>query len=65
MVMDWRAFIGKKVFLKTYQGYIYSGVVTEVDNSIDPIIFINFIDKFGKLIAFSNREIVEIREERY
>jgi len=65
MEMDWSVWIGKKVFLRTNRGYIYSGIVKDVESDKQGLILITLTDKFDKLVCFSSGEILEIREERY
>lgn len=61
--MDWKGWEGKKVFLRTNKSKVYSGIVKEVDDKGDRIIFISIIDKFGMLVTLITSEILEIKEE--
>jgi len=58
--MDWK---DKKVFVRTKHGKVYSGVIINIDNSNDGLIWISIIDKFGDRVQFVHSEIVEIKEE--
>jgi len=60
--MDWKRWKGKKIFLRTKHGKVYSGKVIEVEINL-PLIWIVIIDKFEKRVQFSASEIVEIKEE--
>jgi small nuclear ribonucleoprotein (snRNP)-like protein len=59
----WKKWIGKKVFIRTKNGRFYSGVVTEVLDNGDALIFITILDKFSKYVCFASSEIIEIKEE--
>jgi len=61
--MDWKDWIGKKVFVQLKSGAVYSGIVTEVEDVGDGHIFISMKDKFGKLVIFVVGEIIKIKEE--
>lgn len=61
--MDWNIWIGKKVFLRTIRERVYSGVVQEVQDIGDGIMFLSFIDKFGEWVTVTTKEIAEIKEE--
>lgn len=63
--MDWKEFIGRKIFLETIKGYQYSGIVEEVNDLGDGHFIILLKDKFDKLVGVTNKEIKIIREERY
>jgi len=62
--MEWKEWIGKKVFVQLKKGGIYSGKVIDVDDSFNPLIFITIIDKFGEKVTFTHSEIIKIKEER-
>lgn len=61
--MDWKDWIGKKVFLKLRDGGCYSGKVVEVDDSKPPLVWLILIDKFGNKITIVHSEIVKIVDE--
>jgi len=61
--MDWKKWENKKVFVKLKNGGYYSGKIIEIDFSLNPIIFITIIDKYGKNVSFVQSEIVKIVEE--
>jgi hypothetical protein len=61
--MDWKGYEGKKVFLRTKQGKVYSGVVKIVEKD-GPITFIYLKDKFDMFVTIVHSEIIEIKEER-
>lgn len=57
-------FEGKKVFISLKNNNIYNGIVSEVADLGNGLIFISIVDKFNKWVTFSSGEIAEIREER-
>ena len=59
----WKQWEGKKVFLRTKNDRVYSGVVVQIDDSDKYIIFLTLKDKFGLLVSTITNEIVEIKEE--
>ena len=61
--MDWNGWTGKKIFLRTIKGKVYSGNVEDVEDIGNGIIFLSLIDKFGKLVMVVTSEIIEIKEE--
>jgi len=61
--MEWLEWKGKKIFLRTKHGKVYSGKVIDIEVG-SPLIWIIIIDKFGKRVQFSSTEIIEIKEER-
>lgn len=62
-MMDWKEWNGKRIFVKLKDGAVYSGNVTDVDDSNKPIIFISLIDKFGQKVSIVSSEIIKIKEE--
>lgn len=60
--MDWKSWIGKKVFVKTKSSGVYSGEVIDVDDRDKNIIFISMIDKFGQRVMIVHSEIIKIIE---
>lgn len=48
--MDCGDWTGKKVFLKTRQGHVYSGIVVLIEQE-EHLVFITIKDKFGKLVC--------------
>ena len=62
--MEWKDWIGKRIFVKLKTGSVYSGNVIDVDDKAVPIIFITIIDKFGNKVTFVQSEIIKIQEER-
>jgi len=62
--MEWKDWIGKRIFVKLQSGGVYTGDVVEVDdNSSNKLIWIVIIDKFGKKVQFLDSEVVKIVEE--
>ena len=59
-----RKFIGKKVFIKLKSNRNYSGVVSEVNDVGNGLIFIVIIDKFNKFVMFTSGEIEVVEEYR-
>jgi ribosome maturation factor RimP len=61
--MEWKEWIGRKVFLRTKYNKVYSGKVVNVDDSDSQIIWFTILDKFGNLVTIVHSEIVELKEE--
>ncbi len=61
--MEWKEWIGKRIFLKLRDGSVYSGDVKDVDDSSPPLIFITIIDKFGNDVMVVHSEIIKFVEE--
>ncbi len=63
-MVGWEDWIGKKIYIELNNGtHPYSGKVIDIDNSINSIIFIKIIDKYGKTVQFVTSEIKLIKEE--
>ncbi len=63
--MEWKEWIGKKIFVQLRSGGVYTGKIIEVDNlsnTVD-VFFITIIDKFNKKVVFVTSEIIKISEE--
>jgi hypothetical protein len=60
----WKRWEGKKIFVRT-KTHVYSGVVKEVADVGDGIVFISFLDKFGNWVTVTSTEILEMKEESY
>ena len=60
--MDWKEWIGKRIFLRTKQNKVYSGVVKEIENNKETN-FLSLIDKFNDYVTIAISEIIEIKEE--
>jgi len=58
----WKDLIGRNVFIKLKSGFQYSGSISEVDDTGDNLLWIHMIDKFGKLVVFLPKEVVELVE---
>ena len=54
---------GKKVYVILKSNRQYSGIVNEVHDSGNGLIFVDLTDKFGKAVVFSLAEIELIEEE--
>jgi len=61
--MEWNYWKGKKIFVELRGGGFYNGVVQEVLDEGNGLIFISIIDKFGRWVTFSIKEILKIVEE--
>ena len=59
----WSKYEGKKVFLRTNKDRVYSGVVKEVADIGDGVIFISLITYKNQWVTIIASEIVEIKEE--
>lgn len=62
-MVGWKEWIGKKVFIRTKQGKVYSGYVTEVNDADPLLIFLTINDKFHKKVMFLSSELIELKEE--
>ena len=61
--MNWNDWNGKRIFVQLKSGAVYSGVVKEVADVGDGLIFISITDKFGMWVTFVVSEIIKIVEE--
>ena len=61
--MDWKEWIGKRIFVQLKSGGVYTGDVVDVDDVSKILIFITIIDKFNDKITFTHSEILKIKEE--
>ena len=61
--MEWKEFKDKKVFIKLKDGGVYNGVILDVDDSDQPLIWIKLLDKYNKVVTFVHSEIIKIVEE--
>jgi len=61
--MEWKEWIGKRIFVQLKSGGVYSGNVVEVDTSTKPLVFFKIIDKYNKEVVFLHTEIIKIKEE--
>jgi len=59
----WQDLRGKKVYVVLNKGKQYQGVVTDVDDTGNGLIFISILDKFNKIVIFATSEIASIKEE--
>lgn len=59
----WNQYLGKKVFIRTKNNRVYSGIVQSVDSSSQPLHFIYLIDIKGAKVTLVHSEIIEIKEE--
>lgn len=68
MGMDWYDWIGKKIFVKLKSGNFFNAVIDNVtylgkdENDVD-MFFISATDKFGMCVAFTNTDIMLIKQE--
>ena len=61
--MTWKDWIGKKVFIRTIHGKVYSGNVKKVETE-GLLTWIVILDKFGLVVQLVGSEISEIKEEK-
>ena len=66
--MEWKDWIGKRIFVRLNTGKVYSGIVIDVEWIGDDIEKKNFYfftinDRFSEKVGFTNRDISEIKEE--
>ena len=62
--MEWKVWEQKRVFLRTKFDKVYSGIVQEVADVGDGVIFLSLLDKFDNWVTITVKEIVEIKEEK-
>lgn len=60
--MEWKEWIGKKIFLKLISGDCYTGKCLDVD---DDEKFIEILDKYGNKVTIAISQIIKIVEENY
>ena len=58
--MDWKEWIGKRIFVKLRDGSVYTGIVKDVDNE-----WFKITDKFSEAVTFPISEILKIKEESF
>ena len=56
--MDWKEWIGKRIFVKLIDGAVYSGIILDCDN-----LFFTIRDKFNEKVVFQISKIEKIKEE--
>ena len=62
--MEWMDWMGKRIFLRTKSGKVYSGEVIDIDENQSPVIFLTIIDKFDERVMIITSEISELKEEK-
>ena len=62
--MEWKEWIGKRIFVQLKSGGVYSGKVIDVDDSAEHLVFFKIIDKYGSEVVFIQSEIIKISEEK-
>jgi hypothetical protein len=64
MGLNWIELKGKRVHLILKNNFEYNGLISDVDDRKNGIVFLSFIDKFEKKFIFSTGEIklLEIKE---
>jgi len=55
---------GKKVFISLKNHRVYTGVVKEILDQGNGLVFISIIDKFGNNVTFATGELISIQEEK-
>ena len=63
MSNGWKRWIGKNVFIVLNNKRIYTGVVKEVHDAGNNLIFMSITDRYGKWVTFQVKEIETIQEE--
>ncbi len=63
VLMEWKEWNGKKVFVQLKTGAVYSGKIIDVDEKSPGIVFITLLDKFDMNVMFVVSEIIKIKEE--
>ena len=64
MIDGFRKYIKKKVFIVLKNGNQFNGIVEEVNDVGDDIIFISITDKYNKWFTFQANEIELIQEKK-
>ena len=62
--MEWKEWIGKRIFVQLKSGGCYTGKVIDVDDAAPPLYFFKIIDKFGEEVVLVHSEIIKIVEEK-
>lgn len=60
---DWKHYDRKKVYVVLNNDYEYNGEVVSVDDVGNGLIWIQIVDREGKLVTFSSGEIKLIKEK--
>lgn len=55
--MEWKDWIGKKIFIKSVSGDCYTGSCLDVDN-----LFLEMIDKYNNKVVLAISQIIKIVE---
>ena len=61
--MEWKQWIGKRIFVKLIDNAVYTGDVLSIDDDESTIQFMNIKDKYGELVCFPISQIIKIKEE--
>ena len=61
--MEFKSWIGKRVFITLRNGRFYSGIVNEISEEKNGLQFISIIDKFGHDVMFTTGELTSIEED--
>ena len=56
-------YVGKKVYIILKSKRVYSGIITDVENVGNGIVWISMIDKLNRRVTFASGEIDVIQEE--
>lgn len=64
MKEGWKTWIGKKVFIILKNQRNYTGEIIDIDDSLNPLVWITILDKFSNRIKFSSENIDLIEEEK-
>ena len=62
-MVGWNKWLDKKVFVETRSGKCYTGLVTDIDDSSPPLIWITLIDKYDQEVKLVHSEIILIKED--
>ena len=64
MELNWNKFNGLKVHLILKNNYEYNGIIQAVNDCGNGLIFLELLDKFGKIVVFATGEIkfIEVKE---
>lgn len=57
-------YLEQRVFIKLKSGRFYTGVLKEVADTGNGLMFISFIDRFGEWVTVSSNELEAIEPER-
>lgn len=61
--MEWKNWMGKRVFVKLKDGSVYNGLITDVNTSTNILVWITLVDKYNEEVVFVQSEIIKMVDE--